>query len=168
MKKVFGVIGWIIASLLTLAAALGGGYVSDNLTYAERDMAGVWKAGFVERDALIDGNVMHYAEGPDNGPALLLIHGQGMDWKNYARVLPALSRRFHIFAVDCYGHGASARARRLQNRLQSFPGLFFELAAVEEERGRAIDAQFLRLLAGAFRDAFGEAGLGQASPGLIA
>lgn len=109
MKKVLGVIGWIIASLLTLAAALGGGYVSDNLTYAERDMAGVWKAGFSEKDALIDGSVMHYAEGPDNGPALLLIHGQGMDWKNYARVLPALSLRFHVFAVDCYGHGASTR-----------------------------------------------------------
>lgn len=109
MKKVFGVIGWISASLLTLAAALGGGCVSDNLTYAERDMAGVWRAGFVEKDALIDGNVLHYVEGPDNGPALLLIHGQGMDWENYARVLTALSRRFHIYAVDCYGHGASAR-----------------------------------------------------------
>lgn len=109
MKKVLGVVIWIIASLLTLAAALGGGYVSDNLTYFPRDMAGVWRAGFLEKDAQIDGHVMHYAEGPDNGPALLLIHGQGMDWKNYARVLPALSRRYHVYAVDCYGHGGSAR-----------------------------------------------------------
>jgi pimeloyl-ACP methyl ester carboxylesterase len=29
---------------------------------------------------------------------------------NYARVLPELSRHYHVFAVDCYGHGASARA----------------------------------------------------------
>lgn len=109
MKKVIGVIGWIIASSLTLAAALGGGYVSDNLTYVERDMAGVRASAFVEKDALFDGTVMHYAEGPDHGPALLLIHGQGMDWKNYARVLPTLSHHFHVYAVDCYGHGASAR-----------------------------------------------------------
>lgn len=33
--------------------------------------------------------VVNYAEGPDNGPALLLVHGQGMQWEDYARMLPA-------------------------------------------------------------------------------
>lgn len=53
--------------------------------------------------------MINYAEGPNNGPALLLIHGQAVDWKNYAKVLPRLARQHHVFAVDCCGHGGSAR-----------------------------------------------------------
>ena len=51
---------------------------------------------------------LNYAEGPDNGPALVLVHGQGMQWEDYARVLPELAKRYHVFAVDCFGHGESA------------------------------------------------------------
>lgn len=64
--------------------------------------------GFIEKDIEIDGARLHYAEGPPNGPALLLIHGQLVDWTTYRRALPALAGRFHVFAVDCYGHGRSA------------------------------------------------------------
>jgi pimeloyl-ACP methyl ester carboxylesterase len=39
---------------------------------------------------------------------VLLIHGQLTDWRSWNRVLPALSKRYHVFAVDCYGHGGSA------------------------------------------------------------
>ena len=52
--------------------------------------------------------VVNYAEGPDNGPALVLVHGQGMQWEDYARVLPDLAQRYHVFAVDCFGHGESS------------------------------------------------------------
>jgi pimeloyl-ACP methyl ester carboxylesterase len=72
-------------------------------------MTAVWRAGFVEKQVTINGSELNYAEGPDNGPALLLIHGQIVDWKNYARVLPDLAAHYHVFAVDCYGHGRSAR-----------------------------------------------------------
>jgi len=47
----------------------------------------------------------NYAEGPNNGPALLLLHAQTLDWFTYNRVLPALSEIFHVFAVDYPGHG---------------------------------------------------------------
>ena len=51
--------------------------------------------------------VINYAEGPNNGPALVLVHGQGMQWEDYARVLPQLAKTYHVFAVDCFGHGES-------------------------------------------------------------
>jgi len=50
---------------------------------------------------------INYAEGPDNGLPLVLIPGQGADWKNYEKVLPLLSENFQVFAVDVRGHGKS-------------------------------------------------------------
>ena len=46
---------------------------------------------------------------PDNGPPLFLIHGQMVSWEDYVKVLPELSGHFHIFAVDCHGHGKSGK-----------------------------------------------------------
>jgi pimeloyl-ACP methyl ester carboxylesterase len=67
-------------------------------------------AGFSEKQvALDDGTVLNYGEGPDNGPALLPIHGQTVTWQDYANALPELSRHFHVFAVDCHGHGKSSK-----------------------------------------------------------
>src|SRR5699024_5653975 len=62
---------------------------------------------FVERTAWVAGAAPHEADGPDNGPPLLLIHGQMVDWTTYLRTLPELSQHFHVFVVDCYGHGRS-------------------------------------------------------------
>lgn len=73
--------------------------------------------GFTEHDTEIEGARLHYAEGPPNGPALLLIHGQVVDWTTYRRALPTLSRHFHVFAVDCYGHGRSARVPQRYSNL---------------------------------------------------
>jgi len=106
-KKIYRLL-WIPVGLLASAALIAAGYIINNLTYFERDMAAVWWAGFVEKQVMINGSQVNYAEGPDNGPALFLIHGQGTDWKNYAKVLPGLAAHYHVFAVDCYGHGASA------------------------------------------------------------
>ncbi|MGD9381992.1 MAG: alpha/beta hydrolase, partial [Candidatus Thorarchaeota archaeon] len=50
---------------------------------------------------------INYAEGSENGLPLVLIPGQGADWKNHEKVLPALSENFHVFAVDVRGHGKS-------------------------------------------------------------
>jgi len=62
-------------------------------------------AGIVEKNAQIGSVNLNYAEGPDNGPALLLLHAQHMDWFSYSRVLPELSKSFHVFAVSYHGHG---------------------------------------------------------------
>ena len=36
------------------------------------------------------------------------VHGQGVQWEDYAHVLPDLAQRYHVFAVDCFGHGESS------------------------------------------------------------
>lgn len=64
-------------------------------------------AGFVLKRAKVNQIELSYAEGPDNGPPLILLHAQFLDWFSYSRVLPALSRSFHVFDVDYPGHGAT-------------------------------------------------------------
>lgn len=68
----------------------------------------VRRAGFQERDFQRGAVRLNYAEGPANGPPLVLIPAQMGTWESYARVLPALSRRLHVFAADVRGHGGSS------------------------------------------------------------
>ena len=63
--------------------------------------------GFEERDVEIDGVRLHYAEGPNAGPPVVLVPGQSMPWHSYQRVMPLLARRFHVYALDVRGHGRS-------------------------------------------------------------
>jgi len=65
----------------------------------------VEKAGFIEKSVQIEDVELKYAEGPNNGPALVMLHAQMMDWFDYSRVLPELSESYHIFVVDYNGHG---------------------------------------------------------------
>ena len=55
---------------------------------------------------------LNYAEGPANGAPLVLLHGLGRRWQVFLPVIPALSLRWHIFAVDLRGHGKSGRVVR--------------------------------------------------------
>lgn len=69
-----------------------------------------YKLGFSENVAkLDDGSEIYYIEGPDNGPKLLLLHGQQVNCYDYANVLPKLSKHFHVYALDYYGHGKSSK-----------------------------------------------------------
>jgi pimeloyl-ACP methyl ester carboxylesterase len=99
----------VLAGLVALPVLAAAGFVVRNMNYARWDARRVKRAGFVEKTVDIDGSALHYAEGPASGPPLLLIHGQVTDWQYWNRVLPELSRHFHVFAIDCYGHGRSAR-----------------------------------------------------------
>ncbi len=55
---------------------------------------------------------LNYAEGPAQGPPLVLLHGLGRRWQVFLPVIPALSLRWHIFAPDLRGHGKSSRVAR--------------------------------------------------------
>lgn len=55
---------------------------------------------------------LNYAEGPDHGPALVLIHGLGRRWQVLQPLIGALSPAYHIFAPDLRGHGKSGRVTR--------------------------------------------------------
>lgn len=99
----------VLASLGVGAGVAVGGYVWRNTTYWRAAQRALQAAGFREAQASVDGATMNYAVGPPNGPPLLLVHGQMVDWTTYMRVLPDLAQDFHVFAVDCYGHGSSSR-----------------------------------------------------------
>jgi pimeloyl-ACP methyl ester carboxylesterase len=62
-------------------------------------------AGYVEKTAQINQVTLSYVEGPNNGPPLVLLHAQLLDWFSYSRVLPELAKHFHVFTVDYPGHG---------------------------------------------------------------
>ena len=53
--------------------------------------------------------VLNYAEGPDNGPPLLFLHGGVGQWKSYEEMLPHFTDRYHVFAPDFRGRGKSTR-----------------------------------------------------------
>ncbi len=38
---------------------------------------------------------------------LVLVHAQGVDAASFENVWTKLSKRYHVYAVDCYGHGGS-------------------------------------------------------------
>ncbi|AGL02823.1 alpha/beta fold hydrolase [Desulfoscipio gibsoniae] len=91
-----------------LIAIAAGIYIYKCIHYWQKSYHDTLKAGYVEKQVTLDdGSVINYVEGPDNGDALLLIHGQTGAWESYTSVLPELSKKWHVFAVDCYGHGSS-------------------------------------------------------------
>ena len=54
-----------------------------------------------------NGILLSYYETENNLQPLVLLHAQGVDHTSFDRVLKKLSAKFHIYAVDYYGHGES-------------------------------------------------------------
>lgn len=46
---------------------------------------------------------------------LVLIHAQGVDAASFKNVWTPLSKKFHIYSIDCYGHGKSLHAAEQYN-----------------------------------------------------
>jgi pimeloyl-ACP methyl ester carboxylesterase len=59
-----------------------------------------------------DDTRINYAECPDNGPPLVLLHGTLNRWQAFLPIMPSLMHRWHIYAPDFRGHGKSHRASR--------------------------------------------------------
>src|SRR5271157_5518334 len=107
--KVLKVFGIVFGSIVLILIIAGGIYIYRCTHYWQNDYKKTIQAGFTEKQAkLPDGSIINYAEGPNHGKALLLIHGQTGAWEDYITVLPELSNKWHVFAVDCYGHGKSS------------------------------------------------------------
>ncbi|MDR0880688.1 MAG: alpha/beta hydrolase [Clostridioides sp.] len=98
--------------ILIIAAGM---YVYRNLNYDKNVNSIIRKAGFVDmRATLPDGTILNYGEclragRDDNKTPLLLIHGHQSDWKDYYKVISALTRKYRVYAVDCHGHGKSSK-----------------------------------------------------------
>ncbi len=99
-----------VVILMCMVIAFASVYVYNNLNYDKAPFRQTMEAGYEEKQvSLNDGTVLNYVEGPDNGPSLLLIHGQVAAWGMYTKVLPELSKYYHVYAVDCHGHGKSSK-----------------------------------------------------------
>ncbi len=55
---------------------------------------------------------INYAEGPPSGPPLVLLHGVFARWRAFLPIIPALSMRWRVYALDLRGHGKSGRVPR--------------------------------------------------------
>jgi pimeloyl-ACP methyl ester carboxylesterase len=52
---------------------------------------------------------INYAEGPPNGPPLVLLHGGSTRWQSLQPAIGFFLPRWHIYAPDLRGHGLSGR-----------------------------------------------------------
>lgn len=86
--------------VLMIAAVLA--YVAN---YHSPNGEALKEAGIIEKQTQVGDVIFNYAEGPDNGPALVLLHAQMCDWNTYHEVLPELSKYYHVYAIDYPGHG---------------------------------------------------------------
>ena len=108
--KVLKLVLKIFVGLVIALTIIFGIYVYRNLNYDKNIEKVISRAGFIGKQAILpDRTLLNYGEGPDNGPPLFLIHGQAGDWKDYWKVLPELSKHYHVFAIDCHGHGKSSK-----------------------------------------------------------
>jgi pimeloyl-ACP methyl ester carboxylesterase len=62
---------------------------------------------FVSRDAVVDGETIHYTTG-GSGPAVVLLHGFAETSLMWNPILPALGQRFRVIAPDLPGIGGSS------------------------------------------------------------
>ena len=114
MKKVLKITGILILSAVVAAAAAFGVYWHKNVHWYDKYEKALTKAGAVEKQyTLPNGNIINYGEVRNDKPALLLIHGQMSIWEDYALCMPELSKNWHIYAVDVYGHGGSSHDKSL-------------------------------------------------------
>lgn len=65
--------------------------------------------GIKETSFEADGICLNYAEGPPNGPPLVLLHGVGRHWQTALPLMATLALRWQVFALDFRGHGHSSR-----------------------------------------------------------
>lgn len=53
---------------------------------------------------------INYAEGPPNGPPLVVLHGGAARWQGGEELLRRLAEHWHVFGPDFRGHGRSGQA----------------------------------------------------------
>jgi pimeloyl-ACP methyl ester carboxylesterase len=123
--KVLMIIGIVIVTLIVIAAIFLILYRHNNLHFDDHYLDKTFNAGYVEKQVNYNGAVINFTESPDNGTPVILIHGQGMAWEDYAKVLPALSENHHVFAIDCFGHGGSEHNPALYSCVESGKAVAF-------------------------------------------
>ena len=113
-KIAMKIAGIVFLGMIVLAAVAFRIYWYHNMHWYDGYERALKRAGAEEKQVVLpDGSVINYGEVENEKPALLLIHGQMSIWEDYAPVLPKLSQKWHVYAVDVYGHGGSEHDERL-------------------------------------------------------
>jgi 3-oxoadipate enol-lactonase len=105
--------GWSASELLALCehVTLYAGFPRglNALTVVDEVLtdAGIAKPPKLRRVALAD-HETEVAEAGDTGPAVLLVHSMGVDWRVWEQVIDRLAVGRRIFAYDMRGHGRAA------------------------------------------------------------
>lgn len=114
MKKIMKIVAIIFLAVVVLAAAVLIIFWYHNIHWYDKYEKALADAGAEEKQVTLpSGNVINYGEVKNDKPALLLIHGQMSIWEDFALVMPELSKKWHIYAVDVYGHGGSSHDESL-------------------------------------------------------
>lgn len=114
IHKIFKTTGFVFLILLFILLIAAAIFFYNNLHWWEKDMKKIEALGMEEKQVTLpNGHLINYGELEGDGPALLLIHGQMVSWEDYASVIPDLSKNWHIYAVDLYGHGESSHTEDL-------------------------------------------------------
>ena len=70
---------------------------------------------FKEKNFNIENRTIHYYEIENNNPILIMLHAQGVNGKNFDNVAKKLSKHYHLYLLDIYGHGKSSHDSSLYN-----------------------------------------------------
>ncbi len=111
VKKVIKIICVVLLICMIIVGGLIAFYCYKNLNWYKEVENTLNKVGaFESQVTLPNGNIINYGEvnNDEEAPCLLLIHGQMGAWEDYACVLPELSKKWHVYAIDVYGHGESS------------------------------------------------------------
>jgi pimeloyl-ACP methyl ester carboxylesterase len=72
--------------------------------------------------------------GPEDAPAVMLVHGWPQNWWAWRRVIPALAERFRVIAPDLRGHGWTQAPRAGYDKSQLAADMLAVLDALGVER----------------------------------
>ena len=112
-------------------------------------MAGVTASfGFDSKRLQASRVSIHYAESPQNGPPLILLHGLSRDWTSFSVLFAELAPRFHIFALDLRGHGESGRVKKNGYGIGDFGQDVSEFVQAVIPAGAAVFGHSLGAMAG--------------------
>lgn len=107
--------GWTAAELRALcehvSAHVGGSRASRVLSAVDRVLAeaGLPRPPALRRIALRDHETVVASRG-ETGPAVVLIHALGLDWRMWEPLMTALAVGRRVFAYDLRGHGSATGA----------------------------------------------------------
>lgn len=114
MKEIFLIIGIVLAFVIIMGLVVVFIFSYKNLHWYDENEKNLELVNAKEKQVTLpNGNIINYGEVENDRPALLLIHGQMGAWEDYANIMPKLSKNWHIYAVDVYGHGESSHEESL-------------------------------------------------------